>query len=147
MDERWKILRCAPRVQFEGVSVDLNLHILTMRAEIIPKYEFMCGAIDDAIDSTFLEDILKEIVRIENGSSTTIQKETEMWRFCLQPSGVYFDGKFDQGTGGDVTLAQFKVAVGTYLQFLNDPDRKLIDVVFPDPKADNSAVGRLPRSK
>lgn len=132
MNERWKVLRCVPRIKHEGVSVDLNLHVLTMQAEIIPRFELMCGAIDDSIDTTYLKEILHDIARIQEREATSIKKETTMWTFLLQIDSVTFEGKFDQRSGGEVSLEQFKLAVETYLKFLSSPERNLIDVVFPD---------------
>ena len=44
---------------------------------------------------------------------------------------VWFEGLYSQGEGGEVTIAQYKLAVETYVRFLADPERKPIEVDFP----------------
>jgi hypothetical protein len=103
-----------------------------MRAQVVPEYELMCGAVDDAIHERYLKALLEDIEALESGISERADEETESWEFRIGRNGVHFEGKFDQGVGGHVSLAQFKLAVETYLRFLNDPERRPIDVVFPD---------------
>lgn len=100
--------------------------------EIDPEYELMCAAIDDAIHSRYLEAVLNDIVDVESGRIEVIEEETEGWLFWIRSSSVTFEGKFDQGSGGEVTLAQFKFAVSTFRDFLNDPERKPVEVLFPE---------------
>jgi filamentous hemagglutinin len=45
---------------------------------------------------------------------------------------VWFEGLYSRGTGGEVSLAQYKLEVQTYLRFLANPERKTIGVPFPD---------------
>jgi hypothetical protein len=132
MEKHWHILRCMPKIRIDGVSTDYDLHVLTMKAEVVPDYEFMCAAIDDAIHDRYLTAVLEDIRKIESGTNSEIEEETEGWIFWITPLGVRFEGKFDQGTGGQVTLAQFKLAVQTYVRFLQDPERKRVEVPFPE---------------
>ncbi len=104
----------------------------SMQAAIIPQYEFMCAAVDDAIHAKYLAAELDDILQIELGRVDEIEEETEGWLFWMNRNGVRFEGKFNQGEGGQVSLAQFKLAVETYLRFLQDPERKPIEVAFPD---------------
>ena len=127
-----KILRCMPKIMIGGGSVDYDLHVLTLKAEVIPQYEFMSAAVDEAHDSEVLNAWLAAIEKIETGVEKEIEKSTEGWVFVLSPNSVHFAGEFDQGTGGQVSLAQFKLAVQTYLRFLQDPEHKPIEVAFPD---------------
>jgi len=122
-----------PKIMISGGSVDYDLHVLTLKAEVISQYEFMCAAVDEAgIYTAFLNEIMGDIERIEKGHANCVKESTEGWEFEIKPDGVQFDGLYDQGTGGEVSLAQFKLAVRTYLRFLQDPERKPIEVVFPD---------------
>jgi len=132
MERQSKILRCMPKIMIGGGSVDYDLHVLTLKAEVIPQYEFMCAAVDEAHDIEVLKVWLAAIEKIEAGVEKEIEKSTEGWVFVLSPNSVLFAGEFDQGTGGKVSLAQFKLAVQTYLRFLQDPERKPNEVVFPD---------------
>jgi len=104
-----------------------------MRSAMLPQYEFMCAALDEAaIYTEFLKEIMGDIERIEKGHANCFKESTEGWEFEIKPDGVQFEGLYDQGTGGEVSLAQFKLAVQTYLRFLQDLERKPIEVVFPD---------------
>ena len=132
MEKHWYILRCMPKIRIDGVSTDYDLHVLTMKAEVVPDYEFMCAAIDDALDAEVLQAWLTAVEKIESGAQKEIEKSTEGWEFTLSREGVRFEGLYDQGTGGQVTLAQFKLAVQTYLRFLQDPERKPVEVPFPE---------------
>jgi hypothetical protein len=44
---------------------------------------------------------------------------------------VWFEGLYGQGKGGEVSFAQYKLAVQTYVRFLADPEGKAIEVAFP----------------
>jgi len=126
------ILRCHERFHL-GERRGLSRHIYVVNGDqALPRYEFMCAAIDDAIHDRYLTAVLEDIRKIESGTNSEIEEETEGWIFWITPLGVRFEGKFDQGTGGQVTLAQFKLAVQTYVRFLQDPERKPVEVPFPE---------------
>ncbi|MDP1683809.1 hypothetical protein [Hydrogenophaga sp.] len=44
---------------------------------------------------------------------------------------VWFEGLYSQGEGGEVSFAQYKLAVQTYVRFLADPEGQPIEVEFP----------------
>ncbi len=44
---------------------------------------------------------------------------------------VWFEGLHSQGEGGEVSFAQYKLAVQTCVRFLADPERRPIEVPFP----------------
>ena len=102
---------------------------------IAAPYAMMCGSIDDFIHDRFAEEILKDIEEIETGKAKIWEEGTEAYMFWLTREGVTFEFQYGENgpeKGGEVTLAQFKLAVQTYLQFLRDPERKPIEVPFPE---------------
>lgn len=106
-----------------------------MWGAIEPKYRMMCGAIDDFIHDRYAEAILRDIGEIERGDKEIWEEETEAYIFWLTREGVVFEFQYgDNGPkkGGEVTLEQFKLAVTTYLQFLRDPERRPLEVPFPE---------------
>lgn len=112
-------------------SVDVDLHVLNGERRVEPRFELMCAAIDDAIHGRHLQAVLDDIAEVESGRSEVVEEETEAWLFWIRSEAVTFEGKFNQGSGGDVTLEQFKLAVSTFRAFLNDPERKPVEVLFP----------------
>ena len=102
---------------------------------IVPPYRTMCSAINDFIHDRFAEEILKDIEEIERGVKKVWEEGTEAYIFWITREGVAFEfqyGEHGPEKGGDVTLAQFKLAVQIYLQFLQDPERRPIEVSFPE---------------
>ncbi len=111
-----------------------------MRRAIVPAYAMMCAAIE-AFPECFLESGLEKIAQIERGEieKSSIGLDATAVIFDARQATFWFEFGFtenyvDDGhgeEGGEVTLAQFKLAVQTYLQFLRNPDRKPIEVPFP----------------
>ncbi len=102
---------------------------------IAPQYRMMCATIDNFIHDRYAEAILKDIEEIEKGDKETWEEETETYMFWMTREGVAFEFRYGANgpeKGGEVTLAQFKLAVRVYLQFLRDPERKPIEVPFPE---------------
>jgi hypothetical protein len=75
------------------------------------------------------EEIQKSSVGINATSAVFNSTKATFWFEFGFTEGYVDDGYGEEG--GEVTLAQFKLAVQTYLQFLRDPDRKPIEVPFP----------------
>ena len=131
-------LLCCPKQwisdpsQGKHYSIDFDLHVLNSERRVEPRFETMCAAIDDAIHARYLQAVLDDIDDVESGRIEVIEEETEGWLFWIRSKAVTFEGKFGQGSGGDVTLKQFKLAVSTFRDFLNDPERKPVEVPFPD---------------
>lgn len=102
---------------------------------IAPPYMMMCGAIDE-MGERALQWCLEEIKKIENGEIDEVDSSTEAYVFFLRKDRpILFEFQYGENgpeKGGEVTLAQFKLAVQTYLQFLRDPERKPIEVPFPE---------------
>lgn len=97
-------------------------------------YAMMCGAIGEFIDVEYGESVLGKVFAAETASEE-IEAEGHAYNCWLNKEGVTFEFQFGENgpeKGGEVTLAQFKLAVQTYLQFLRDPERKPIEVPFPE---------------
>ncbi len=111
---------------------------ISVRSEVDDSsklYEMMCGAIDDFINAKYAEEVLRDIEEIESGNKEIWKEETEAYTFWMTRQGVTFEFHYGENgpeKGGNVTLAQFKLAVQTYLSFLRDPERIPIEVPFPD---------------
>lgn len=131
-------LRCIDGVRINKTySEDYDLHVITPKAVPVSHYELMCGAIHSLRHDQYVEAVLKEIQEVERGTKDVVEEvtEAEAYIFWLTRGGVSFEFKYGESgpeKGGEVTLAQFKLAVQTYLQFLRDPERRPIEVPFPD---------------
>jgi hypothetical protein len=129
------VLRCITKIYLnQTFSVDYDLHVLTPKAVPVPRYEMMCGAINEFIDLKYGESVLSKAEAVEAGKSAFLEAEGHAFTCWLTPDKVTFEFQYGANgpeKGGEVTLAQFKLAVQTYLQFLRDPDRKPIEVPFP----------------
>jgi hypothetical protein len=128
------VLRCQPQITIDGVSTDLSLHVLTIKAQVVESFEIMCAAIHEDIQTAegSAAATLEAIERIERGASPSEELGGNAWYTYLSPERVWFEGQYSQGEGGAVSLAQYKLAVQTYVRFLADPEAKLIVVPFPD---------------
>jgi hypothetical protein len=96
----------------------------------VPKYHMMCEAI--------MSDVLSGddgwfdwIAQIESGQEDLIEADGNAWVAYITRDKVWFEGLYNQGEGGEVSLAQYKLAVQTYARFLADPESKPIEVEFP----------------
>ena len=103
---------------------------------------FMCEAINSDIESAEGSgaDFLEGIRRIEAGEVDKIEADGNAWVAHITRQKVWFEGLYSQGVGGEVSFEQYKLAVQTYVQFLADPERKPIEVPFPDRSADKHFV-------
>ncbi len=75
---------------------------------------------------------LADIRRIETGDVEKIEADGNAWVAHITLDKVWFEGLYSQGLGGDVSFAQYKLAIQTYVRFLADPERKPIEVSFPE---------------
>ena len=130
------ILRCITKIYLnQTFSIDYGLHVLTPKAVPVAHYEIMCGAIDE-MGERALAWCLEEIKKLENDEVEEVDSSTEAYVFFLRKDRpISFEFQYGENgleKGGEVTLAQFKLAVQTYLQFLRDPERKPIEVPFPE---------------
>jgi hypothetical protein len=132
------ILRCHPRVHLgyqEGRSLGLSrtVDVLDENGEAVHQFDLMCAAIDQDIESAegSGSDFLEVIRRIEAGEVERIEADGNAWVAHITRDKVWFEGLYNQGKGGEVSFAQYKLAVQTYVRFLADPERKPIEVEFP----------------
>ena len=93
----------------------------------------MCAAISDDIQHPEGSGAatLEAIRKVEAKESDFEELGGNAWYTFISPDNVRFEGQYHQGAGGEVSLAQFKLAVQTYVRFLFDPERKPIEVEFP----------------
>jgi hypothetical protein len=128
------VLRCIEGVSFRGGSCDFNLHVLTTKAVPVERFEMMCEAIDNDIGyfADNGEICLENIRKVEAGEVESIEADGNAWVVYITRDKVWFEDINSLEGGGEVTLAQYKLAVQTYVSFLNDPERKHIDVIFPE---------------
>ena len=100
---------------------------------LIEKFELMCAAIDCDIQTAEGSgaDFMDGIRRVEAGEVDLIEADGNAWIAHITRDKVWFEGLYSQGEGGEVTFAQYKLAVETYVRFLADPERKPIEVDFP----------------
>ena len=98
-----------------------------------PKFRLMCSAIMSDIQTVRGSGAtaLKEIRRIEVGETDYIESDGSAWVAYIGPDKVWFEGLYSQGEGGEVSFAQYKLAVQTYVRVLDDPEHKPIEVDFP----------------
>jgi hypothetical protein len=97
------------------------------------KFLLMCAAITDDIQHPQGSgaQALEEIRKIESGEAQKIEADGNAWVAHITKERVWFEGLYNQGEGGEVSLAQYKLAVQTYVQFLSDSEQKCIEVAFP----------------
>jgi len=98
-----------------------------------PRFRLMCNAIMGDVQSAEGSgaDFLKGIALIESGATKLIEADGNAWVAHITRDKVWFEGLYNQGEGGEVSFAQYKLAVETYVRFLADPVGKPIEVVFP----------------
>ncbi|RZI54985.1 MAG: hypothetical protein EOP14_07860 [Pseudomonas sp.] len=135
------VLRCINKIKTElGTSVDYDLHVLTPKAVPVQHYEMMCAVIcacplhilELGIEKIFLierHEIQQSSIGIDAIAAIFDATKATFWCEFGFNENYVDDGNGEEG--GEVTLAQFKLAVQTYLQFLHDPERKPIEVPFP----------------
>lgn len=128
-----QILKCHDRYALgERRGLSLRTCVVDERGLPCLSYRFMYETIDDAMDAEVLQAWLVAIQDLETGRVEQVEKSTEAWVFQMSPKSVTFESEFGQGSGGKVTLEQFKLAVSTFRDFLNDPERKPVGIPFPD---------------
>lgn len=99
----------------------------------LPQFRMMCDAIMSDIQNPAGsgKQTLAAILRVEQRQSELEELGGNAWYTHITRDKVWFEGQYSQGEGGEVTLEQFKLAVQTYLQFLEDADHKPIEINFP----------------
>jgi hypothetical protein len=112
----------------------IRLHVEDEKASFQEKFHYMCSTLDNCSNRT-LSRMLSEIEKIEKGELSSGYGGADAWCADYDKEKVLFEddyGREGEEIGGEVSLAQFKLAVQAYLQFLEDPERKPIKVPFPE---------------
>ncbi len=99
----------------------------------LPNFRTMRDAITSDIASAqgAGADFIEGIRRIEAGEVDKIEADGNAWVAHITKDKVWFEGLYSQGEGGEVSFAQYKLAVQTYVRFLADPQHRTIEVPFP----------------
>jgi hypothetical protein len=117
----------------QRLGLGRRIDVLNDEGKSVSAFALMCAAIDGDIQSAKGSGAtaLTEIRRIEAGEAELIESDGNAWVAHITPDKVWFEGLYSQGEGGEVSFAQYKLAVETYVRFLADPERKPIEVPFP----------------
>jgi hypothetical protein len=116
----------------------------------VEPFPFLCHALMADVQSADGSggDVLGAVRAIELGQETYIEADGNAWIAFITPHEVWFEGLYDQGSGGAVSFRQYKLAVETWIQFLSDPERKPIVVPFPEDVLDPATLPpRPPRNE
>lgn len=99
----------------------------------IPRYRMMCDSIMADIQSLdgAGKAVLANIEKIETREASELWFSGNAWEVQMCPEIVTFEGLYGQGSGGGVTLEQYKIAVQTYVKFLGDSEHGVIEIPFP----------------
>jgi hypothetical protein len=98
------------------------------------SFDYMCSTIYTC-GCQMLQTMLSDMEAIQNGDQEMGGGGSDAWGVDFDKNGAVFEFDYapeGEEIGGEVSLAQFKLAVQTYLQFLEDPERKPITIVFPE---------------
>lgn len=98
-----------------------------------PNFRLMCSAIMSDIQTATGAGacVLEWIRKVESGQIDFADMDGNAWVMNISRDKVWFEGLYSQGEGGEVSFAQYKLAVQTYVRFLDDPEHKPIEVDFP----------------
>lgn len=123
-------IHCAPRYDLGGRrGLSRSVHILDEGGAHVPRFELMCESIDSDIPAAGAT-VLKYIEQVECGIEDLVEADGNGWVTHIAKDKVWFEGLYSQGEGGAVSLAQYKLAVQTYIRFLTDPEHVPIEVEF-----------------
>jgi hypothetical protein len=128
-------LSCHPRFELGGrKGWSRQIDVLDSNGSLVGDYVLMCSAIDGDIQSAEGSGacVLEWIRKVETGEIDFADVDGNAWIMNITRDKVWFEGLYRQGEGGEVSFAQYKLAVQTYVRFLADPEGKTIEVAFPD---------------
>ena len=110
-----------------------RIAVLDEEGAFVERFRLMCAAIDGDIESAEGSGkvFLRGIQQIEAGDLDLIEADGNAWVAHIAKDKVWFEGLYSQGEGGEVSFAQYKLAVETYVCFLSDPQHRPIEVEFP----------------
>lgn len=127
-------LTCHERFDLGGrLGLSRRIDVMDAAGAVVQHFELMCAAIDGDIQTAAGSgaDFLEGIRRIESGEADLIEADGNAWVAHITCDKVWFEGLYNQGEGGEVSFAQYKLAVQTYVRFLADPEGRPIEVEFP----------------
>lgn len=127
-------LKCHRRLELGGRrGLSRQIDVVDSGGSHVEAYDLMCAAIDSDIQNAAGSGAatVEAIVRVESSESLVEELGGNAWYTHISRERVWFEGQYSQGDGGEVSLAQFKLAVQTYVGFLADPERKPLVVEFP----------------
>ena len=130
-------LKIAPRRLIKSNDEEIWSRVISVidkDGRFLDRFQLMCAAIDADLQSAEGSgaDFLRGIQQIESGEKDRIDADGNAWIAIITRDKVWFESLYSQGEGGEVSLAQYKLAVQTYVSFLADPESKPIEVPFPD---------------
>lgn len=133
------VLKCRPGEwvvkpdEGKHYKVDLDLHVYDETGNVLPAFELMCGAIYSDIQSAEGSGacVREWIRKVESGEIDCADVDGNAWVMNISREKVWFEGLYSQGEGGEVSFAQYKLAVETYVRFLADPKRNPIETDLP----------------
>jgi hypothetical protein len=128
-------LRCHRRFDLgERRGLSREIHIVDGNGNQRQEYEFLCASIDSDIESADGSGAtaIKLIKEVETSLSAEIHREGNEWITHISQNKVWFEDKFSDDKGGDVSLEQYKFAIETFVRYLTDPTRTAIEVDFPE---------------
>ncbi|RZL68579.1 MAG: hypothetical protein EOP77_00770 [Variovorax sp.] len=99
----------------------------------LPQFRMMCDAIMSDIQSRAgAACVMDWLQKVESGQLDLADVDGNAWIINITREKVWFEGLYSQGVRGEVSNTQFKLAVQSYLLFLDDPEYKTVKVRFPD---------------
>jgi hypothetical protein len=110
-----------------------SININDSAGKFVDKFFLMAAAIDDDIESAEGSGAktLEGIRSVEAGDVDKVEADGNAWVAHITREKVWFESLYNQGAGGEVTFAQYKLAVQTYVRFLADPEHQAIEVPYP----------------
>jgi hypothetical protein len=136
MSTPYRLIAQSRRLLGETDESQLRQTILVLNEaqQFAVQFRLMCAAIDDDIQTAEGSgaDYIEGLRQIEAGETDYIAADGNEWIAHIHRDRVWFESLHNQAEGGEVTFEQYKLAVQTYVLFLSDPERKPIEVIFPD---------------
>lgn len=127
-------LKCHRRYDLGGRhGLSRQIDVVDDNGNPVSAYDLMCASIDSDIQNSKGSGAatVHAIERVASLCSMVEELGGNAWYTHITHERVWFEGQYNQGEGGEVTLAQYKLAVETYIKFLADPACKPIEVAFP----------------
>lgn len=114
---------------------DSIFDVLDASGNSVEQFFLMCVTLEEVVyQAQTCEALLADIAQVERGEIKKAGTGLNARALEFTKDGAVFWFEFGpdgEETGGNVSLAQLKLAVETYARFLTDPERKPIEVEFP----------------